>query len=49
MAIAKCTKNICMKLEIWVDGSLKIMHVFFNSSYFENIGLKHGKYNNICD
>jgi hypothetical protein len=24
-----------MKLEIWVDGSMEIMHVFFFSSYVE--------------
>jgi hypothetical protein len=26
----KSTGNILMKLEIWVDGSLKIMQVFFS-------------------
>jgi hypothetical protein len=25
-----------MKLEIWVDDSLEIMHIFFFSSYVEN-------------
>jgi hypothetical protein len=35
---AKSTGNIFMKLEIWVDGSLEIMHVFFFSSYVENSG-----------
>jgi hypothetical protein len=45
-----------MKLEIWVDGSMEIVYVFFLFTYFEKdwlawqqIGLKHGIYNNICD
>jgi hypothetical protein len=35
---AKSTGNNFMKLEIWVDGSLEIMHIFFFSSYVENSG-----------
>jgi hypothetical protein len=35
---AKSDRNIFMKLVIWVDGSLEIMHVFFFSSYVENSG-----------
>jgi hypothetical protein len=27
-----------MKLEIWVNGSLEIMHIFSISSYVENSG-----------
>jgi hypothetical protein len=34
----KSTENIFMKLEILVDGSLKIMHIFFFTSYVENSG-----------
>jgi hypothetical protein len=40
-----------MKLEIWIDGSLEIMHVFFflpvskNWLIWEKIALKFGKYN----
>jgi hypothetical protein len=44
-----------MKLDIWVDGSLEIMHVLsvlpILKKYqlpWQKIGLKHGKYNNIC-
>jgi hypothetical protein len=33
--LAKSTGNIFMKLEIWVDGSLEIMHIFLFSSYVE--------------
>jgi hypothetical protein len=33
-----------MKLEIWVDGSLEIMHIFFFSSYVENSGCYGNKY-----
>jgi hypothetical protein len=35
---AKSTENILMKLDIWIDGSMEIMHVFFFSSYVENSG-----------
>ena len=45
-----------MKLDIWVDGNLEIMHVLsflpILKKYWlpwQQIGLKHGKYNNICD
>jgi hypothetical protein len=45
-----------MKLEIWVDGSLDIMHVVFFSSYVEKVmvalatnRLKTWQINNICD
>jgi hypothetical protein len=34
----KSTENIFMKLDIWIDGSMEIMHVFFFSSYVENSG-----------
>jgi hypothetical protein len=27
-----------MKLDIWIEGSMEIMHVFFFSSYVENSG-----------
>jgi hypothetical protein len=40
---AKSIGNIFMKLEIWVDGSLKIMHIFFFSSYVENSGCYENK------
>jgi hypothetical protein len=33
----RSTENIFMKLEIWVDGSLEIMHIFFSSN-IENSG-----------
>jgi hypothetical protein len=36
-----------MKLVIWVDGSLEIIHEYWLP--WQQIGLKHGKYNNICD
>jgi hypothetical protein len=29
-------KNIFMKLDMWIDGSIEIMHVFFFSSHVEN-------------
>jgi hypothetical protein len=32
---AKSTENIFMKLDIWINGSMEIMHVFFFSSYVE--------------
>jgi hypothetical protein len=35
---AKSAENILMKLDIWIDGSMEIMHVFFFSSYVENSG-----------
>jgi hypothetical protein len=35
---AKSTEDILMKLDIWIDGSMEIMHVFFFSSYVENSG-----------
>jgi hypothetical protein len=45
-----------MKLDLWVDGSLEIMHVLsflpILIKYWlplQQIGLKHGKYHNICD
>jgi hypothetical protein len=45
-----------MKLDIWVDSSLEIMQVLsvrpILKKYqlpWQQIGLKHGKYNNICD
>jgi hypothetical protein len=28
----KCTKSIIIKLEIWVDGSMKIMHTILSST-----------------
>jgi hypothetical protein len=34
----KSTENILMKLGIWIDGSMEIMHVFFFTSYVENSG-----------
>jgi hypothetical protein len=34
----KSTENIFMKLGIWIDGSMEIMHVFFFFSYVENFG-----------
>jgi hypothetical protein len=34
----KSTENIFMKLDIWIDGSMEIMHIFFFSSYVENSG-----------
>jgi hypothetical protein len=40
---AKSTGNILMKLEIWVDGSLEIMHIFFFSSYVGNPGCYSNK------
>jgi hypothetical protein len=33
-----------MKLEIYVDGSLEIMHIFFCSSYVDNSGCYDNKY-----
>jgi hypothetical protein len=33
-----------MKLEIWEDGSLEIMHVYFISSYVENSDCYGNKY-----
>jgi hypothetical protein len=45
-----------MKLDIWVDGILEITHVLsflpILKKYWlpwQQIGLKHCKYNNICD
>jgi hypothetical protein len=35
---AKSTENIFMKLDIWIDGSMEIMHIFIFSSYVENFG-----------
>jgi hypothetical protein len=35
---AKSTKNIFMKLDIWIDGSMEIVCVFFFSSYAEYSG-----------
>jgi hypothetical protein len=32
-----------MKLEIWVDGSQKIMDIFFFSKYVENSGFNGNK------
>jgi hypothetical protein len=34
----KSTENVFMKLDIWIDGSMEIMHIFFFSSYVENSG-----------
>jgi hypothetical protein len=42
-------------LEIRVDGSMEILHVFFFLPILKKLfamatnRLKHGKYNNICD
>jgi hypothetical protein len=33
-----------MKLDIWIDGSMEIMHLFFFSSYVENSGCYGNKY-----
>jgi hypothetical protein len=44
-----------MKLDIWVDGSLEIIHVLSflpilkNWLPWQQIGLIHSKYDNICD
>jgi hypothetical protein len=40
---AKSTEIIFMKLDIWIDGSLEIMHVFFFSSCVENSGCNGNK------
>jgi hypothetical protein len=39
----KSTENIFLKLDIWIDGSMEIMHVFFFSSYVENMKNKINK------
>jgi hypothetical protein len=38
-----------MKLEIWVDGNLEIMHVFFFSADNKNSGFYGNKYTEVQD
>jgi hypothetical protein len=48
---AKSTKNIFMKLDIWIDGSMEIMHIFFFFLcwifwfLWQQIVWKYGKFN----
>jgi hypothetical protein len=43
---AKSTENVLfyIKLDIWIDGSMEIVHVFFCSTYVENSGCYGNKY-----